>query len=142
VLYPPDEQFEIGKAKELRRSDSDQAVVVGAGVTLHEALKAHDELRTQGIAVRVVDLFSIQPIDALTLKESARAANGRVITVEDHYAHGGLGDAVASALADADVRVYKLAVRAIPRSGQPEELLDRFGISARAIADKVRSIAD
>jgi transketolase len=141
VLYEPGEQFAIGKAKVLRRSDRDKAVVVGAGVTLLEALKAHDMLQSEGVSITVVDLFSVQPIDVETLRECARAAGGRVITVEDHYAHGGIGDAVLSALAEDRVAVRKLAVREIPRSGQPDELLHRFGISAEAICDAVRKIA-
>jgi transketolase len=140
VIYNAHEQFEIGKAKVLRRGDADRAAIIAAGVTLHEALKAHEELQKKGIGVSVIDLFSVQPIDAGTLAECARSAGGTVITVEDHYAHGGIGDAVASALSAKDVRVHKLAVGAIPRSGQPQELLEHFGISARAIADKVLSI--
>ena len=141
ILYEAGEKFAIGKAKVLRRSDRDKAVVVGAGVTLLEALKAYDQLQSEGISVAVVDLFSVQPIDAETLRECAQAAGGRVITVEDHYAHGGIGDAVLSALAEDRVAVHKLAVREIPRSGKPDELLQRFGISAQAICDSVRKLA-
>jgi transketolase len=141
VLYGPDETFAAGKCKVLRESAEDRALVVAAGVTVFEALAAHDELRKAGIAVRVIDLFSVQPIDAATLKAAARACGNRVITVEDHYAHGGIGDAVASALASEGVRLEKLAVREIPRSGHPKELLDRFGISARHIAAAVRRAA-
>jgi len=99
---------------------------------------AYDELAKEGITVRVIDLFSVQPIDREALSETARATGGRVITVEDHYEHGGLGDAVMAALSDQNVRVRKLAVRGIAHSWQPKELLDRFGISARHIVDAVK----
>jgi transketolase len=99
---------------------------------------AYDELAKEGITVRVIDLFSVQPIDREALSETARATGGKVITVEDHYEHGGLGDAVMAALSDQNVRVRKLAVRGIAHSGQPKELLDRFGISARHIVDAVK----
>ena len=115
------------------------ATVVGAGVTLFEALKAYDELMKAGLAIRVIDLYSIQPIDGKTLRKAAAETNGRVVTVEDHYAGGGIGDAVAAATTGvATVRI--LAVRDIPRSGTPEELADRFGISARHIVEAVRKM--
>ena len=113
ILYGPDEQFAIGKCKVLRKSDEDKALVVAGGVTVFEALAAYDQLQKDGISVRVIDLFSVQPIDRDELIASARAAGGIVITVEDHYAHGGLGDAVLWALAEERVRAYKLAVREI-----------------------------
>jgi len=124
VIYDPKERFELGKAKVLRRGD--RALVVAAGVTLFEALKVWDELKN----FTLIDLFSIQPIDSETLRECARACGGRVITVEDHYPHGGIGDAVSGVV---DTPVRRLAVRDIPHSGQPEELLDHYGISARTI---------
>ena len=102
-------------------------------MTLYEALAAADELAKEGINARVIDLFSVQPIDKETLVAAAKATNGKVVTVEDHYAHGGIGDAVLSALAEEDAHVRKLAVRGISRSGKPAELLDKFGISARHI---------
>ncbi len=137
VIYGPGDQFPVGGCKVLRRSAHDVATVVGAGVTVFEALKACDELMKAGIAIRVIDLYSIQPIDEATLRQAAVDTGGRVVTVEDHYPGGGIGDAVAAATTGvATVRV--LAVRDIPRSGKPEELLDRFGISARHIADAVR----
>jgi transketolase len=116
------------------------ATVVGAGVTLFEALKAYEELKQAAIAVRVIDLYSVQPIDEATLRLAAAETGGRMVTVEDHYAGGGLGEAVAAATSGvATVRI--LAVRDIPRSGKAEELLDRFGISARHIVDAVRSFS-
>ena len=100
ILYGPDEEFAIGKCKVLRKSDKDKALVVAGGITVFEALAAYDQLQEEGLSVRVIDLFSVQPIDRDELIASARAAGGVVITVEDHYEHGGLGDAVLSALAE------------------------------------------
>lgn len=140
IIYGPEEKFEIGKAKVVRQGKQDRVMVVAAGVTLFEALKAYDELKKSGIEIRVIDLFSIQPIDRETLVASARAAGNQVITVEDHYAHGGLGDAVQSALSTEGIPVYKIAVTQIPHSGKPEELIEKFGISSKAIAAKVRAL--
>jgi transketolase len=140
IVYGPEERFEIGRCKIIRQSDYDRVTVVAAGVTLFEALKAYEQLNQQGITIRVIDLFSVRPIDAQALQASARLTNGLVVTVEDHYEHGGIGDAVLSAVATEGFKVHKLAVRAIPRSGQPDELLDRFGISARHIVEKVRGL--
>ena len=139
ILYGPDEKFEIGKCKVLRKSKEDKALIVAAGVTLTEALRAHDALKQRGIAVRVIDLFSVQPIDRQELIASARAAGGKVITVEDHYEHGGIGDAVLSALSGEPTTVRKLAVREIARSGKPEELLRMFGIDSKAIIEAVEA---
>lgn len=140
VLYDSGEQFQIGGSKVLRHSASDILTIAAAGVTLFEALKAHDQLKAAGIAVRVIDLYSIVPIDRTTLLDSARATHGRILTVEDHYAHGGLGDAVLSAVGTEGIRVHKLAVRVIPHSGKPEELVDHFGIGARSIVETVKQI--
>ncbi len=139
VIYGPDERFEVGGLKVVRQGDTDAATVVGAGVTVFEALKAYDELQKAGIAIRVVDLYSLQPIDAATLVRCAEATGGRVITVEDHYRAGGIGDAVATAIAPRGFTVQRLAVSEIPRSGMPDELLDHYGISARHIVAAVRS---
>ena len=140
VLYGNGETFKIGGCKVLRHSPSDQLTVVAAGVTLFEALKAHDQLKSSGIPVRVIDLYSVAPLDRLTLLESARATKNRILTVEDHYEHGGLGDAVLGAVGGEGVRVHKLAVREIAHSGKPDELIDRYGISARAIAETVKKL--
>lgn len=139
VIYGPDEKFPIGGCKVLRQSNSDAATVIGAGVTLFEALEAHEQLAAEGIAIRVIDLYSVHPVDSATLIDAARATGGVVITVEDHYAAGGIGDAVSEAIAPGGFAVRRLAVREVPRSGQPDELLDRYGISARHIVDAVRS---
>jgi transketolase len=141
VIYGNDEVFTIGGLKVLRQSANDMATVIGAGVTVFEALKAHDALLAAGMSIRVIDLYSVAPVDRDGLVAAARATGGHLITVEDHYAAGGVGDAVAEAVADAGFTVHRLAVREIPRSGKPDELLDRFGISARHIADAVRAVA-
>ena len=140
VIYSNDEAFPIGGLKVVRESTTDVATVVGAGVTVFEALKAYDELKAAGISIRVVDLYSLQPIDKAALVAAGRATGGRFVTAEDHYAAGGIGDAVAEAVADAGFTVRRLAVREIPRSGKPDELLDRFGISARHIVEAVRAV--
>jgi len=140
VLYGPDETFQIGGSKLIRQSGSDVLTIVAAGVTLFEALKAYDTLKAAGVSVRIVDLYSIVPIDRTTLLDSARATQGRILTVEDHYAHGGLGDAVLSAVGPEGIKVHKLAVRTIPHSGKPDELVDHFGIGARSIIETVKQI--
>jgi transketolase len=137
IIYRNEETFTIGGLKVLRESNADVATVVGAGVTLFEALKAHDTLKAQGTNIRVIDLYSVQPIDKASLIAAGKATGGVIITVEDHYAAGGIGDAVAEAVASAGLTVKKICVREIPRSGKPEELLDRFGISANHIVDAV-----
>jgi transketolase len=137
VIYGPDETFELGGLKILRQSAADVATVIGAGVTVFEALKAYDELQKQGVSIRVVDLYSLQPIDAASLVACGEATRGRLITVEDHYPAGGIGDAVAAAVASRGLTVKHLAVTEIPRSGTPEQLLDRYGISARHIVAAV-----
>jgi len=138
VIYANDEKFEIGKAKIVRRSDSDQVLVIASGITLSEAIKAADALAGQGVNVRVMDPFTIKPLDVGAVREHAAACGGRVVTVEDHYPEGGIGDAVLDAVAETrNVVVKKLAVNAVPRSGPPMELLDMFGISAQCIVKAV-----
>ena len=140
VIYPGDETFPVGGLKVLHESAEDVVTVVGAGVTVFEALKAYDTLKSSGTTIRVIDLYSLAPVDQKSLVAAAKATKGRVITVEDHYATGGVGDAVAAAIADAGFTVHRLAVREIPRSGKPEELLERFGISASHIVRAVASL--
>jgi len=137
VIYGNDETFPIGGLKVLRQSAEDTATVIGVGVTLFEALKAHEALKAEGIHIRVIDLYSIQPVDAAALI-AAGQQTGRLITVEDHYLAGGVGDAVSRAVASARMSVTRLAVREIPRSGKPDELVDHYGISARSIIEAVR----
>jgi len=139
VIYANDETFDVGGLKVLRESPDDVATVIGAGVTVFEALKAYDQLKAAGRLIRVIDLYSVSPVDEAGLVAAGRATHGRLITVEDHYPAGGIGDAVAMAVADAGLAVRRLAVREIPRSGKPEELLERFGISARHIVDAVNA---
>jgi transketolase len=144
ILYSLQEKFPIPGFKVLRQSAADRAMIVGAGVTLHEALKAHDELKAQGVAVRVLDLYCVKPIDGAALAAELRAAGGRLITVEDHYPEGGLGEAVVAALAEAGSapnKMQRLAVNGMPHSGKPDELVDAFGISARHIVAAAREIA-
>ena len=140
VLYGPDEEFEIGGSRVLRSSDDDDVAIVAAGITLHEALAAAEVLAGEGIAARVVDLYSIKPLDHATLLAAAEATDGRVVTVEDHWPEGGLGEAVAAALAEAgeQVRIVSLAVRGMPSSGKPDELLAAAGIDADAITAAAR----
>jgi transketolase len=139
VIYDANEQFPLGGSKTLRQSAKDVVTVVTAGVTVYEALHACDALAKEGVAIRVIDAYSVQPIDRDGLVAAGKATGGRIITVEDHYAHGGIGDAVSGAVWDQGFRVRRLAVREVPRSGKPEELIDRFGLSARAIAEAVRA---
>jgi transketolase len=140
VIYSNNESFSIGGLKVLRESADDAVTVIGAGVTVFEALKAYDQLKAAGTSIRVVDLYSVSPVDRDALVAAGRATRGHLITVEDHYAAGGIGDAVAEAVAGAGLTVQRLAVREIPRSGKSEELLDRFQISARHIVEAVRAV--
>jgi transketolase len=143
VIYSNEESFPVPGSKVVRQSANDRATVIGAGVTLHEALKAYEELKGQGIAIRVIDLYCVKPVDGAALGEQVRATGGRLITVEDHYPEGGLGETVLGALGDAGVALsaYKrLAVNGVPHSGKPDELLDAFGISARHIAAAVKGM--
>jgi transketolase len=141
VLYEPGEEFTIGGSRVVRQADDDAVTLIGAGITLHEALKAADELAGEGINARVIDLYSVKPIDAETLKRAARDT-GALITVEDHWAEGGIGDAVLSALAEEQPHpvVVKLAVREMPGSGKPAELLAAAGIDAKHIANAARDV--
>ena len=137
VLYTDETDFVIGGSQTLRTSERDRITIVGAGVTLHEALKAYDSLREQGIEVRVIDLYSIQPLDMATLHTAARET-GAILVVEDHGLAGGIGEAVRSALEEVPVPVYSLAVTKTPRSATPEELLAFEEIDAEAIEHKVK----
>jgi transketolase len=141
VIYGPDEEFEVGGSRVIRSSDDDDVTIVGTGITVHEALKAADALEEDGITARVIDAYSIKPIDADALQAAAEAT-GKIITVEDHFPEGGLGDAVLAALAENDEhpRVLKLAVREMPRSGKPEELMNAYGIDAEHIALAARQL--
>jgi transketolase len=142
VIYEPGEDFPIGGSKVARSSDDDDVTIVAAGITLHEALKAADSLAEEGISARVIDLYSVKPVDVEGLREAAEATDGRVVTVEDHWPEGGLGETVLSAFAEADERptVVKLAVTGMPGSGKPAELLAAAGIDAEHIAGAARRL--
>jgi transketolase len=142
VLYGPDEAFPVGGAKVVRSSPDDQVTLVGAGVTLHNCLAAADQLGRYGIRARVLDLYSVKPIDTETLVTAAAATGDRLIVVEDHYPAGGIGSAVLEALNDAGhpARIVHLAVRGLPGSGTPEELMEAAGISASHVAQAARAI--
>lgn len=139
ILYENNEDFPVGGCKVLRESDNDHITIIAAGITLHEALNAYNELRKEGIFARVIDLYSIKPIDQATIHEAAQATKA-IITVEDHFAEGGIGEAVRTALGAIAVPVYSLSVRKMPKSGKPEELLDYEEISANAIIKQVKEI--
>jgi transketolase len=139
LLYGSDEEFHIGGSKVLRQSPADLLTIVSAGITVHEALAAYEELKGSDILVRVIDLYCIQPMDAETIRKAAQET-GALITVEDHFAQGGLGEAVMSVLADDAVPVHALAVRKVPTGGKPQELLDFEEISREAIVEKVLEI--
>lgn len=144
ILYSKDERFPVPGFKVLRQSAQDRATVIGAGITLHEALKAADDLKTKGTAIRVIDLYCVKPIDGKALAEQVNATGGRLVVVEDHWAEGGVGEAVLSALAQAGAapaNLRHLAVTRMPHSGKEKELLDMFGLSANHIAAAVTSIA-
>ncbi len=144
VLYDSAEQFPVGGAKVLRDSDHDQVTLIGAGVTLHECLAAADQLQADGISARVIDLYSVKPIDVGTLTAAAAATGGRIVVAEDHHPEGGLGSAVVDALTGAgraELSVVHLAVREMPGSGTPAELLDAAGIDAAHIAAAARGLA-
>jgi transketolase len=142
VLYPADTEFEIGGSRLLQATPHDDVTIAAAGITVHEALEAMRRLAKEGIGARILDVYSIKPIDRRTLLESVAATQGRLVTVEDHWPEGGLGDAVLDALADLGFSLHavKLAVRDLPGSGQPAELLHAAGIDADAIAEAVRSL--
>ncbi|MBE0426537.1 MAG: transketolase [Nitrospirae bacterium] len=139
IIYDAQEKFHIGGCKVLRKNDKDLVAIVCAGITLFEALKAYEELKRDGIYARIIDLYSIKPLDSKTLQEAAYSTNA-IITVEDHFAEGGIGEAVMSCLHTVATPVYSLAVRKMPKSGKPEELLDYEGISKDAIIQKIKEL--
>jgi transketolase len=142
VIYGADEEFSVGGSKVVRASENDEVTLIGAGITLHEALKAADALADEGTSARVIDLYSVKPVDEETLRVAAEATGGRFVVSEDHWAEGGLGEAVLAAFADSDERprVVHLAVRDMPGSGTPAELLAAAGIDADHIAAAARQL--
>ena len=140
VIYEMNEEFVIGGSKVLRQTQDDLLMVVACGITVPEALKAYEELKKENIFIRVVDCYSIKPIDKETLlKCVSETKNKAVITVEDHFEHGGLGDFVLSALSRSGAVIEKMAVKEISKSGTKDELLDFAGINAKHIIKKVKS---
>jgi transketolase len=143
TLYDAAETFPVGGSKVLRSADDDQVTLIGAGVTLHECLAAADQLAGEGISARVIDLYSVKPIDIATLTAAAAATGDRLVLVEDHHPEGGLGSAVVDALTGegrTELDIAHLAVRIMPGSGTGEELLNEAGISANHIADAARAL--
>ena len=144
ILYSKDEKFPVPGFKVVRQNAQDKVTVIGAGITVHEAVKAAEELKAQGTLIRVIDLYCVKPVDGKALAREIGATNGKLITVEDHWPEGGVGEAVLAALAQAGAAPSKsrlLAVTGMPHSGKPEELVDAFGISAKHIVAAVREIA-
>jgi transketolase len=139
IIYRADEEFPIGGSKVLRKSDNDRVTVIAAGITLHESLSAYEEMKKEGIIIRVIDLYCIKPINNITLQEAARDTKA-IITVEDHFSEGGLGEAVKGALDSFSMPVHCLAVRKMPKSGKPGELLDYEEISKDAIMKKIKEL--
>ncbi|MGB8799253.1 MAG: transketolase [Candidatus Acidiferrales bacterium] len=143
ILYSKDEKFPVPGFKVLRKSADDKVTVIGAGVTLHEALKAADQLKAAGTAIRVIDLYCVKPLDGKALAAEVAATGGRLVTAEDHWPEGGLGEGVLHALAAAGAppaRFKLVAVNGMPHSGKPEELVDTFGISARDIIEAIKGV--
>jgi transketolase len=139
ILYSLDEGFQVGGCKVLKSSANDRVTIIGAGITLHEALKAFEQLKGDGIAARVIDLYSVKPLDEATLRQAAQQT-GAILTVEDHFPEGGLGEGVLAALAGEKCIFRRLAVYKLPRSGGPEELMETFGIDAKAIVAAVKDM--
>ncbi|WAR25310.1 LOW QUALITY PROTEIN: TKTL2-like protein [Mya arenaria] len=138
VINRNDELFQVGKAKVVRRSDSDKVTVISCCVTLLEATRAADKLTLDGINIRIIDPFTLKPLDRDTILSNAKETGGRIITVEDHYEWGGLGEAVAGALSEErDICIKRLAVQEVPHSSKPAELIEKYGISANCIVKAV-----
>ncbi|HEX6547184.1 MAG TPA: transketolase C-terminal domain-containing protein, partial [Candidatus Dormibacteraeota bacterium] len=142
VLYDAGEAFEVGGAKVLKQSDQDEVALIGAGVTLHNCLEAAATLEQEGIRARVIDLYSVKPVDADTLREASVVTEGRLVVAEDHYPQGGLAAAVMEALSLEPIppRVAHCAVSKLPGSGTPQELMEDVGISADHIAEAARRL--
>jgi len=143
VLYGPEEEFPVGGSRVLKQSGQDKATVIGAGITVHEALKAYEQLKSAGISIRVIDAYSVKPIDKETLHRAAQETGGKLVVVEDHWEEGGLGDAVLDAFTGGpikDLTVIKLAVRKMPGSATPAEQLDAAGIDAAHIVKAVQGL--
>ena len=141
LLYSRRDKFPIGGSKVLRNSEKDRATIIAAGITVHEALKAYEELKKEKIQVRIIDAYSIQPIDRRALLKAAQETRNNIVVVEDHFQNGGLGDAVCMALAG-QAKIIHLCIKELPRSGTPEELLDKYGINAKHIKKAVKKLIE
>jgi len=139
IIYSKNDKFPIGGSKVLKKDKDDRAVVIAAGITIHEALKAYEELKAEGILIRIIDAYSVEPLDKENISQEAKEVGGKVVVVEDHFQHGGLGEAVALALAG-KAEIINLAVKELPRSGTPEQLMEKYGINARHIKKAVKSL--
>ncbi len=139
LIYSKRHTFPIGGSKVLKKTPKDKAAIIAAGITVHEALKAYADLKRKGIHVRIIDAYSIQPIDKKTISREVLEAGKRVVVVEDHFESGGLGDAAAAALAG-KANIVHLAIKDLPRSGKPEELMEKYGISSSHIKKAVRML--
>ncbi|KAK6321041.1 hypothetical protein J4Q44_G00080170 [Coregonus suidteri] len=141
IIYSSNEDFHVGQAKVVYQSAEDKVTVIGAGITLHEAMAAAEMLKKERIFIRVIDPFTIKPLDSKTIIEHARQTRGRILTVEDHYYEGGLGEAVCSAVVNEQgFTLQRLAVAHVPRSGKPSELLKIYGIDREAICQAIRKM--
>ncbi len=139
IIYAKSDKFPIGGSKVLKKDRNDKALVIAAGITVHEALKAYEELKKEGIMIRIIDAYSVEPLDKENISRQAKEVGGKVVVVEDHFQHGGLGESVALALAG-KAEITHLAVKELPRSGTPEQLLEKYGINARHIKEAVKSL--
>jgi transketolase len=139
LIYSNKHKFPIGGSKVLKKNPEDKAAVIAAGITVHEALKAYQELKEERILVRIIDAYSVEPIDKKKIMREVKEAKGKVVVVEDHFKNGGLGEAVALALAG-KAEISHLAIEELPRSGKPEELMDRYGISSSHIKKAVKQL--
>jgi len=142
IIYTENDHFPVGKHKVVRKSERDVACIIGAGVTLFEALKAYEKLKIEEVLCCVVDLYCIKPLDTSALLETAKNSGSRIIVVEDHYAQGGIGEMIAGICASTEIKFRSLAVNGLPRSGKPEELRALFKIDATAIVEAVKQLLE
>lgn len=140
VIYSKDEVFEVGKAKLIAQAETDILTVVSSGPTLHELIKVNTSLLKQGKSIRLIDLFSVKPIDTDTIVKAASGTNNRVLVVEDHYAEGGIGDAIFAACKNTGLKFWHKFIEELPRSGEPDELYELFGLSAAKLEELIKSI--
>jgi transketolase len=139
ILYNPKDSFKVGGSQVLRKSNEDQITMIVAGVTVHEALKAYEILKKEGIIIRLIDLYSVKPVDVKTLQKSAKETKALVV-VEDHYMEGGIYEAVVSSIGQVSVPIISLAVTKMPRSGKMQELLDYEKISTKSIVAQIKKL--